>query len=427
MRIAITNWTRRKVGGLETYISELMPELHAAGYDLAFWSELDQPADREQIPLPSGVPAWCVSDLGAECALTALRDWHPDLIYSQGLLDPHLEARLLAIAPAVFCAHFYYGTCISGGKTFKFPVITPCNRQFGWRCVLHYYPHRCGGWSPVTMVREFNRQSERLKLLRRYKAIVTPSDHMKSEYQKHGLAAKCLSPSLRNTSDSEGSHLVSESAADATLLPIIELRKQRLPREDRAVDYWHLLFLGRMDFLKGGRFFLEALPQVAASLDRAVHVTFAGDGPDRIAWERQAKQINCRGLDIAFAGWVQGPQLESLLADSDLLVVPSLWPEPMTRAGPEAGARGIPAAAFAVGGNPEWLRNGVNGYLAPGDPPTACGLGEAIIKCLRDPAEHRRLCRGALRISQQLTMTSHLANLVEVFQRVAPCKQVQPG
>src|SRR5438132_30986 len=63
-------------------------------------------------------------------------DLHPDLIYAHGLLDPELEARTLAIAPGVFCAHAYYGTCISGGKTFKFPVVTPCNRPFGWHCLI---------------------------------------------------------------------------------------------------------------------------------------------------------------------------------------------------------------------------------------------------------------------------------------------------
>src|SRR2546425_10600393 len=128
MRIAITSGSRRKVGGMETYISTIIPGLHRLGHTLAFWSELDQPTDREPIPLPNDVPAWAVSELGVEPALAALRDWRPDLIYAHGFLEPELEARMLAIAPAVFCALAYYGTCISGAKTFKFPVVTPCSR-----------------------------------------------------------------------------------------------------------------------------------------------------------------------------------------------------------------------------------------------------------------------------------------------------------
>ena len=50
-------------------------------------------------------------------------------------------------------------------------------------------------------------------------------------------------------------------------------------------------------------------------------------------------------------------------------MVPSIWPEPFGQVGPEAGLYGVPAAAFAVGGTPSWLTDGVNGRLAPGDPP----------------------------------------------------------
>ena len=109
--------------------------------------------------------------------------------FSHGLLDPEIEARTLHIAPAVFLAHAYYGTCISGAKMFKSPTNMPCSRTFGWPCLAHYYPRRCGGWSPITMVREFRRQSARFELLSQYKAIVTLSSHMQREYARHGLEA----------------------------------------------------------------------------------------------------------------------------------------------------------------------------------------------------------------------------------------------
>ena len=44
-------------------------------------------------------------------------------------------------------------------------------------------------------------------------------------------------------------------------------------------DFHHLLFLGRMDYLKGGRVLCASLPHVCAALNRPVLVTFAGDGP----------------------------------------------------------------------------------------------------------------------------------------------------
>ena len=50
---------------------------------------------------------------------------------------------------------------------------------------------------------------------------------------------------------------------------------------------------------------------------------------------------------------------------SRLLVVPSVWPEPFGSVGMAAARCGVPAAAFAVGGIPQWLHDGVNGHLAP--------------------------------------------------------------
>jgi hypothetical protein len=84
--------------------------------------------------------------------------------------DPEFESDSLAIAPGVFFAHSYYsyyGTCISGAKTFTNRPIRPYRRRFGPSCLLHYYPHRCGGWSPLTIVREYRRQRDRLQFLTR--------------------------------------------------------------------------------------------------------------------------------------------------------------------------------------------------------------------------------------------------------------------
>src|SRR5215216_287195 len=267
MRIAIAYSNRRKVGGIEAYLARVMPELSRLGYTLAFWHEVEGPDYREQIGLPCGAPIWSVSDLGTERALAVLREWHPDLIYSHGLLDPKLESEMLKVAPAVFFAHGYYGTCISGGKAFKYPVAKPCDRRFGWQCLLQYYPHRCGGLSPMTLFKLYNLQSKRLDNLHLYACIVTHSDHMVNECIKHGLPAE-YAYTFSYHQDSE------EKA--------IELR---------VPSAWRLLFSGRMDHLKGGSIFLEALPKIIKAIDLPLQVTFAGDGPERKRWEREADRI----------------------------------------------------------------------------------------------------------------------------------------
>ncbi|HEV2147384.1 MAG TPA: glycosyltransferase, partial [Longimicrobiaceae bacterium] len=124
------------------------------------------------------------------------------------------------------------------------------------------------------------------------------------------------------------------------------------------------------------------------------------------------------GVSVEFTGWVGDDGMDALFARTDLLVVPSLWPEPFGLVGPEAGLRGVPAAAFAAGGIPDWLVDGVGGHLAPADPPTAAGLAEAVVRCLRDPREHARLRRGAREVAGRFSQEAHLAALLRIFEGV---------
>jgi glycosyltransferase involved in cell wall biosynthesis len=86
--------------------------------------------------------------------------------------------------------------------------------------------------------------------------------------------------------------------------------------------------------------------------------------------------------------------------------------------GLEAARHGVPAAAFAVGGIPEWLEDGVNGRLAPATPPRAEGLGDAIAACLRDPAEFYRLRAGARAAATRAQMGPHVDALEQLFHAI---------
>jgi glycosyltransferase involved in cell wall biosynthesis len=260
--------------------------------------------------------------------------------------------------------------------------------------------------------------------LHRYDAIVTHSEHMLEELIKHGLSPQSAYNFPYYVQQLDVSYPSPKDAQqrDAHSLPVLDLSgTEETSSETRSMKPIRLLFSGRMEFLKGGHVFLNALPQVAASLGKPLHVVFAGDGRKRQAWEQLADNLQRQyaELEIEFIGWVDRTRMDALLSSCDLQVVPSLWPEPFGLVGPEAGLRGVPAAAFAVGGVPDWLIEGANGCLAPGDPPTPAGLADAIIRCVSDPATHARLRRGAVTIAEQFSIKNHLAALMKVFEHVA--------
>src|SRR6185503_8118209 len=130
-RVAFVNWTRRQAGGVETYVDFLLTAVAETGCQVALWTEQDHPVERDCVAVPAGATEWCAALDEPERSLEALRRWSPSVLLVHGVADPVMEARLLAIAPAVFVAHTYTGTCISSRKTLTFPRPRPCDRVFG--------------------------------------------------------------------------------------------------------------------------------------------------------------------------------------------------------------------------------------------------------------------------------------------------------
>ncbi len=401
MRIAIVNHNRDRVGGVETYLEMLMPALAEIRCDVAFMTESSHQG-AIPIELAESVAAWSAQEHGIAGALEKLRDWRPDVVYAHGHLGVELMRGLMQAAPAVFYAHGYYGTCISGAKSFKFPIVRPCTRRFGPGCLFHYYPHRCGGLNPLTMWSNYYAQSERSTLLRKYSAILAPSEYIGAEYLRHGFRPEAV-------------RVVPYAFVEREFPPNASNHQPTNEQPHR------LLFIGRMVKIKGGMVLLEAVANAARVLGRTLHLALAGDGPERSKWQRRADAIHRANPNVhfEFMGWLNGEALELLYAASDLLVVPSLWPEPSALVGREVGLHGVPQAAFAVGGNPEWLIDGVNGHLAPGDPPTAAGLADAIVKCLADPAHYAPLRKGAVEVARQFTLERHLRLLLPILRQAA--------
>lgn len=123
-----------------------------------------------------------------------------------------------------------------------------------------------------------------------------------------------------------------------------------------------LLFLGRHVEIKG-------LPVVLKALEHQpdVHLVMAGDGPCRTQWEQEALR---RGVTVTFLGEISGMEKWRWLAAADVMVLPSLeFKGGRTEGTPvvclEALTVGTPVMAAAVGGIPEHIQTGTNGWLLP--------------------------------------------------------------
>lgn len=386
MRILIANTHRSLIGGVEQYLRVLLPALAERGHQLAVLCEQPHDVQAARIDSDLDLRMWCTRGIGEEAALRAVAEWKPDVVYAHVVESAPLEAALVGAYPTVFYAHNHYGTCISGLKRHSFPCVMPCNRELGPACLALYLPRRCGGTNPGTMWRLYQRQRELKARLGLFRSVLVASDSMYREYRQNGVSEDRL-------------HWLPLPSTD--IVPLAAPPAPRIPQG-------RILFLGRLTEFKGADFLIRAVPETSAKLRRAVTLTVAGDGPERSRLEQLAAKL---GIQAEFTGWLHTAQKKDVIGRSDLLAVPSLWAEPFGLVGLEAGALGVPAAGYRIGGIPDWLIPGTTGELAPGDPPTVTGLADAIVRALSDPDHYARLCRGAWDMAQQFPLSRHIERL----------------
>ena len=156
---------------------------------------------------------------------------------------------------------------------------------------------------------------------------------------------------------------------------------------DRELDLSQpveILFV-KNDFISGG---LEDLIE-ALALCEEFRFSFTIIGPFK-EWERQIEQIASRkgaNTEVEFLGAVPHSRVVQEMAEKDILCIPARR-EAMGLANIEGLASGIPVVTTKVGGIPEILDNGKNGWLCkPEDPKD---LARVIKECLTSPEERKQ-------------------------------------
>ena len=163
---------------------------------------------------------------------------------------------------------------------------------------------------------------------------------------------------------------------------------------------------------KGHRFLLEAVPELLAR-HPGLQVLFVGDGELRGVL---AADVAARGLGgvVHLLGYRE--DVADILRAADLLVHPATM-EGFANVAMQAMAAGIPVVSSAVGGMPESVRDGENGFLVPPADPVA--LAAAIGRLLGDPVLRQRLgARGRAIVETELTVDAMVQGNLAVYERL---------
>ncbi len=167
--------------------------------------------------------------------------------------------------------------------------------------------------------------------------------------------------------------------------------------------------IGRVHPVKGQKLMIRALPQVLRQCPEAMLV-IVGDGPDYEGCVALVKELGL-GARVCFTG--QRDDIPDLLAAVDLVVVPSLWAEPLGFVALEAMAAARPVVAFQTGGLPEIILDDETGYLVP--PADREALARTVGKLAGQPELRQRLGANAARWARRFSIQHHVRQLEDIY------------
>ncbi len=195
-----------------------------------------------------------------------------------------------------------------------------------------------------------------------------------------------------------------------TILENYSIRAVEAPTKESCTSH-QILFLGEIGRRKGGYDMPEILRLVKEKVPD-VQLVIAGAG-DREGVSGLLKEKGC--LEAAsFPGWLRGREKDRALRESAVFLLPS-YDEGMPMSVLDAMGYGLPIVSTKVGGIPQLVKEGVNGYLcAPGD---TRAMADALTLLLKEKDRRQQAGMESLRIvEKRFGLSHHLDVLEQVYK-----------
>ena len=304
-----------------------------------------------------------------------------DVVMLHNFFDPAVAAAVGEVAGCgtlIWYVHDHYPTCLSELRWRR--DIGSCPHRLGHDCLAAIDAGHCVLRFPDQTygADDVERRMALSDSLGTVDAVVVVSDYMRALVHD-------AQPQL-----DERLHVLRR--------PIRDLGAARRHRRTNSLDPAVVTFAGRITLEKGLAVVIEALGNVRCEAD--VELRIAGVVEDDGYWlhcrrlQTEATMRNSR-LSVTYLGRLDYRAVDHQLRQSDIVTVPSLWPEPLGAVALEAMAAGAAVVAANVGGLKDTVIHDHNGLHAePGD---IDSWTEALTTLLDRPDHASRLGREAHR------------------------------
>ncbi|MFV2045026.1 MAG: glycosyltransferase family 4 protein [Anaerolineales bacterium] len=380
------------VGGIETYLLDLLPLLEDRGVENIMVHRKNDLSPEES----NGRVAFHIPpDEGKGTAPGRVADViareRPSLIFVHDEYEPKVASVVATLAPTVGYMHIFYPVCPGLGKVFR-NGDEVCSRAFGPRCVTNMYVKRCASARhPLSVIRAMRVTQGHLAAYRQFARVIVASNYMRDLVVQNGIP---------------------ESAVAVVPYFVPESREPEASLANGDADHPQILFAGRLEYEKGLPYLLQAL----ANIHRRYRLRVCGDGSLRAEYENLTKDLGLADR-VEFRGWLTKDQLDEAYQAAAIVVMPTVMPEPFGKVGVEAMANGRPVIAFDVGGIPEWLVHNETGFLVP--PRDVSGLVRRLEQLLVDSElAHKIGVKGRNRAKEKYSADQHMDQLMRIFEEV---------
>lgn len=189
-----------------------------------------------------------------------------------------------------------------------------------------------------------------------------------------------------------------------------------MPKHMQINKLTNILMVGRINAWKGQTLLVEAISKLDKPEKAGIRVTILGDvyGNQIHFKEKLVEQIEkCELQDIIHLQSFQ-PDADMYYDQSDIVVVPSVLPEPFGLVAVEAMRAGKPVIAARHGGLKEIVVDGSTGILfEPGD---SRALADSISWLIQNPQKAYSMgLEGKKRYQQYFTEVLYVHNLSEIL------------
>jgi glycosyltransferase involved in cell wall biosynthesis len=168
---------------------------------------------------------------------------------------------------------------------------------------------------------------------------------------------------------------------------------------------------------KGHSYLLRAMPAILEEHPNTMLLVL-GRGSLAAKLKNQVDSLGI-GDNVVFAGFRR--DIPKLLHELDILVHPASM-EGLGVAILQAMAAGVPVVATPVGGIPEAVKDGVNGYLVP--PKDSDAIADAVIRLLADPELRARMGSSGRAIVEDLFCPERMVEgFLSVYRDVIDSKR----